>query len=457
MQLAERKGTELAEKLSSMHRELDQWRAQSERDQPLEKHHTQIRAIANTIDALTEAVEDRLQQTIGAGTVLADAIALEVLTLEVHRVWHFFRSKLALRYVDWFRPYLLAADELAWSCYQPAQRWISDDAAREPPLVFFNGGSSPFTMPRGVRYQAEEDPEGTLPSHEFTQALRQLPVAVIGIPWFQIAHLPDAPVIAHEVGHDVEEDLRLTASLLANVNAALEKHEVAQDRRPAWRAWLGEIFADVYGTLATGPAFVSSLIDFIAADASQVTSERLEGPNWGLYPTRSLRVLVGVATLRHRGLAEEGTELWDRWRSSYPDNAMAEFEPDTFVVVSGLLDGAYDELGGKALTSLVDFSAEESEVARRAADAFLRGRAPTTGNVRCLTAAARLAYDDKPEEFLRRGVPDRVLKKIAGAQKVGVRTRRGGAAPREGARDDRDAEAGRRLFNLIVAAHEREQ
>ena len=42
--------------------------------------------------------------------------------LDVHRIWEFFRSKLSQRYVDWFRPFLIAADEFVWDCYTPVRR-----------------------------------------------------------------------------------------------------------------------------------------------------------------------------------------------------------------------------------------------------------------------------------------------------------------------------------------------
>ena len=52
--------------------------------------------------------------------LLAGAMDVELMILELHRIWEFFRAKFALRYVDWFAGHLAAADELAWRCYAPA-------------------------------------------------------------------------------------------------------------------------------------------------------------------------------------------------------------------------------------------------------------------------------------------------------------------------------------------------
>jgi hypothetical protein len=62
-----------------------------------------------------------------------------------------------------FQDYLYAADELAWACYEPAQRkvvpeHVPTEQVKEPPLVFFNGGASPFVSSREQSYEAEAVP-----------------------------------------------------------------------------------------------------------------------------------------------------------------------------------------------------------------------------------------------------------------------------------------------------------
>src|SRR6185312_7371364 len=99
-------------------------------------------------------------------------------------------------------------------------QYLAKEAVKEPPLVFFNGGSSPFTMPRNYAFQAEAVAGESIESEQVTAILRALPIPVIGVPWFQIQHLPEMLVVAHEVGHDVESDFKLTDDLLTAVDKA---------------------------------------------------------------------------------------------------------------------------------------------------------------------------------------------------------------------------------------------
>ena len=83
-----------------------------------------------------------------------------------------------------------------------------------------------------------------------SRALAQrLPVPVVGVPWFQLYHLPDALVIGHEVGHLVERDTGLTATIQELVERAVTEARMDPGCVAAWRGWAAEAFADVYGTL----------------------------------------------------------------------------------------------------------------------------------------------------------------------------------------------------------------
>ena len=72
-------------------------------------------------------------------------------------------------------------------------------------------------------------------------------------------HLPMAVVVAHEVGHAVEHDFWLEAAL----TAAFAALAVPDERKVAWSAWREELFADAYGVLCCGPAYVQALMDFL--------------------------------------------------------------------------------------------------------------------------------------------------------------------------------------------------
>ena len=146
---AARTAAELRGKLNGLESELDEWQAATSAEGgSLRRHHTQIQAVAGT---LREASADLTAQLAGADEgrwILDRAGHFDRQIMDLHRLWGFFRAKLALRYVPWLETPLMTADDLAWACYSPAQRFIAQERRREPPLVYFTGGTSPFLLPR---------------------------------------------------------------------------------------------------------------------------------------------------------------------------------------------------------------------------------------------------------------------------------------------------------------------
>jgi hypothetical protein len=453
--VASRKRIELQQKLASLRWEFDEWRARSEETQELEKHHTQVRAVTRILEELAGPVDQALENAAQGDHVLAESISTELTILELHRIWEFFRSKLALRYVPWFENYLLAADEFAWSCYAPCLQFTQAEVGKEPPLVFLNGGSSPFTVPRGGAYAAENVPGESMRTKEFEQALRCIPIPVIGIPWFQVKHLPDALVIGHEVGHDVKQDLGLAPTLASLLEKAFDTNSVPDRRRRAWHAWTEEVFADLYGVLAGGPAFVAALIDFLVGDPRLVATEWKTDSNWGSYPTRALRVLLACAALEQCGFDEETVgSLRKRWTDVYDRHALTEFEDDVPLVACALVKGPYQALGGKPLTALLSFPPQHYDTAMDAAKQAARESEPATNDPRKLVAAARIAYDTDPGTYVEKDVAQTIVAKIRAAREAGTRT----WAEARDARIDRasrDSSAAAQVLELIKTAQER--
>jgi hypothetical protein len=453
MTLSARKRTELEAKVASLRSEFGHWELESEEDRPLEKHHTQIRAVTRTLTPFVERVEAQLRRAaLSDESLLARTERIEESTLDLHRIWDFFRSKFVLRYVPSFTEYLAAADDFAWACYRPVEELRSVDKRREPPLVFFNGGWSPFTWPRGTAYVAEAVGDGLEPA-QFGETLRRLPIHMIGIPWFQIAHLPEASVIGHEVGHDVDAELELGPQATELVETALGRRRTAAKRIPAWKAWLGEVFADVYGTLATGPAYAATLADFLAAPVAVIGAEQ-PPRDWGGYPTRWLRILVTVETLRHRGLDAQAAAIEKQWTTAFPSHRLPEFQRDVPAVVAALVEGPYRMRGEKplGLPELVDFGPEEQREAREAADEAVAGLVIPSRNVRCLVAAARLAFDDGSGAYVENDVAPALHERIKEAREIGTRALDPDEQEKEdAARAGRDARWGHDLLEYVDA------
>lgn len=460
---------ELQAKLTSLSLEFDYWRTQIMEGAPLAHNHSQIERILRRLAGAQAglAVElTREQDWLGRpGRIVQRAI------LELHHIWHFFRSKLALRAIKPLGDFLSVADELAWACYQPARdRAVAvqparQDALREPPLTFFTAWVSPFMLPRTAPYQAEptwvdDDAEHRIVLN--TELVREVLIPVIGLPWHQTAHLPEMLAIAHEVGHAIEKDCRLSSELALHLGAALDTPETAR-RLPAWRSWASEIFADLWGVLSLGPAFAQVLMNFLASDPTSIQAEPVQAS--GRYPLTYLRILVSIEILKQQFHVEAADALQAHWRALYapPSVPLAaeilEFARDIPQVVSALLRGPYALLGGVSLPEVLSFSPADHAAVEAEAERLLFGLSPgrvtNPSGVRVRLAAVAWAFARKPAELAATRAQEIALADVIQSLDSGVRksgdgerqTRAGAAASLD------DEKASRRLLQAILTVH----
>jgi hypothetical protein len=453
--LDDRRRAELRSKLASIGAEFEHWRAASAKGAPLRKHNSQIARTTEALAGLVARIEQDLDDAKGAA-VLGRSEKVERSVLDLHRMWDYFRSKLALRYVTWFQQPLYAVDELAWGCYEPVQQAVAPALRarlKEPPLTFFNGAWSPYAAARGRAYTPEAVEGALLGLVSAHDAIRKLPIPVVGVPWYLAQHLPDSPVVCHEVGHAVEDDFGIEGEVAAALDAAMDGADVPEERRDAWRCWRGEVFADVYGCLGAGPAFLSALMGFLAADPDAVTLQRLSSPGWGKYPTTPLRVALNLETLRRLDHEEPAEELRERWEAFYDvDDAMPTFRKDVEVVAGALLEARFEALGDRRLQDVLSFDRVRQDKANMLAKGLLVKKAPDPSDVRVAHAAARLAFDADPEKFVDAGAGPRTLGAIWDARDEGVR--RGAPARPLEELAEADRRLGSELYDAMSEAEE---
>jgi hypothetical protein len=416
-----RKKIEFEQKVKAFQSEMKSWCERSEPKKELEKHHTQIRAIQVHLEVWNKAVSDKLKdyEQEEADTYLGKCANAHKLILSEHRIWEYFRSKLLQRNDTLFSTYLKTADEFAWACYRPIQELVYPDPKiskrKEPPLVFLNGGASPFSVSRGRAFQPEAVAGESLMIAPDDDVIGKLPVPVVGVPWSQVSYLPDALVIGHEVGHIVEDDFQLTDRLTQLLDEALAEAE-AEPREDAWKSWLGEIFADLYGCLAAGPAFASALIDYLMKSGEQISGEVKAASNWGRYPTDYLRVKILFKALDEikfdRELKNYRT-LWEGYSSSMPDDFIKDIE----IIVPKLLNGPHQVLAGKSIREAFCFSAGQQKKVIETALEIGRVRpdtdAPISANdIRVLLAAARAAYEIAPNNYITNKCDEALMRHI---------------------------------------------
>ncbi|PSL51720.1 hypothetical protein B0I31_11833 [Saccharothrix carnea] len=434
MSRVDRRRVELDVKLAAIEHELALWFGDTGRGLPLRKHRSQLGRVVETLRGLLGRVAEQVE-LIGPDSVDTAYEAQENL-LEAYRVWEFFRSKFALRYQDGYRRPLAVADEYAWACYRPVLRAARsarpDLVGKEPPLVHLSGAFSPYAHLRGDRFTVEE-PAGALNSDAFQRVVLSLPVPVVGMPWHQVRHLPDFPLLAHEAGHCVDHDFELADDIEDHLYLAVRDLPAA--RRADWDRWGSEAFADCFATLAAGPAYVSALADFLSAPGPPA-----EGPS--AHPPPDVRLSLTLAALDVAGLTTHADALRRDLGPSSEDSPHALDAPS---VAAALLGEPHPWLGGRALKEVVTFSARHQDDAVAAMTAVLDRRRPRPSDVRTLVAAARLAFDHAPREFT--AVQDVVLQRAVDAIDDGTRA---ATDRRDGGPGDR--EAGAALFDLINEA-----
>jgi hypothetical protein len=411
---ANRKRVELRAKLESIRVDLGAWVGDAAEGRPLQKHNSQLRRIRATLEPFLT----RVGADIEGADILAEWRRLERDVLDLHAVWGFFRERLAARYVPHLRPYLVAADEFAWACYQPAQEAavrggaVPADAVREPPLVALATAAAPYSLVRGDAFGAELDP-GAVTATAVALA-RRLPVPVIGVPWFQLRHLPDLLVVAHEVGHVVFADFGLREQAGDALADALVAAGAVQAEVSAWSGWLEESFADVYGALCAGSAFADALRDFLVVDGSP-----LEAAGNAAYPPVAERIALARAAA---GAAVGGA---------------------AGLVAAALRDTAYDGLGRHPLGAIVA-PPPDDDVAREG-ERIPTNYAITTDDIRTLVAATGRAFTRDPEKTTAatRKVLDRAVK----IQAPGTRFTGGGESGATlGAREAADRRRAEELY-----------
>ena len=137
------------------------------------------------------------------------------------------------------------------------------------------------------------------------------------------------PAIAHEVAHDfyfslenIERDLRDRLGLPDRVEVPMSETELDGGwLRRVYGAWLPEVFADLFGTLMLGPAYVETMVRSFRNPGSPQRTAAIfqDGGVIDEHPPEQLRVYMATRVLHHLGQHESADELWERWQNDHPD------------------------------------------------------------------------------------------------------------------------------------------
>jgi hypothetical protein len=365
----------LRQRLAALDSELAYWKEQTRTNRRFKRHHTQVEAFSQIILDLRDSIDPKRAAVQDA----SDAKERARVVLALFRIWQFLRAKLVQRNDDSFHTFLWLADEYAWLCYKP----LYDAGLKQPPLLFLNGGYSPFTLTRSEGFEAESVPHELLRSQSLQDAMASLPFPVIGVPWFQVRNLADLPVIGHEVGHSVEADLRLQTPILDAIDSAVT------DNKDQWAGWASEIFADIYGCLGCGAAFVDALARFLSSESADAGGDK--------YPPPALRLQLNVEVLRALGDESGAASIEQEWGTS---PALPSQRDELRKVADTVLDGV--QVQGKPVRSLIPF--DHSSVNDLVTRMVHADPIPQGTPMRVLVAAYSLVYGKFVSENTRDGV-----------------------------------------------------
>ena len=412
--VANRKKIEFIQKLKALEEEFSEWCEMSKEGKPFEKHNTQIRSIQAHLEPWKKLITQKLESDEQKETdkFLKTCKNAESLILSEHRIWDYFRKKFIQRKNESFNRYLKVADEFAWICYQPIQL-AANIELKEPPLVFFNGGMSPFSVSRERTFQTELVDGEDLSAKISNKEIIKLPISVVGIPWDQINHLAEASVIGHEVGHIVENDFKLTNDLERLFDEALNEAKADKSRKEAWHSWRSEIFADFYGCLSVGAAFAGTMFDYLVDEKQKIEIQIRESGNWTAYPTNILRMKIIFKILENMGFKDEIKNYAEIY-ASYSSNMPKDFEADIDFIAQKLLHGNFISLNNKAITEIFNFTADQQEQVVNATKNIKKNKLTETVDlnefdIRVILAATRFSFEESPKQHIDNNYDDVII------------------------------------------------
>lgn len=372
---------ELERRTKELPAEVAEWRAATESDLDSNLHFSQMLAIDELIKAYGRTYTEKLKNLPASSEKPAyEAALFDVLTTiaSAQRAWDFFRKKFdqrkSVRYVTRLR----AADIIAIDCYDAAigaakaKGWIAEDEIREPPLTYLSPEISPMTWARGTRPNdgRSEELEG-----------KTLPIPVVEVPYDQMANVWELLSISHEVGHEIDADLKLLPAIKTNLSKAFQNGTIPPERRRRWLGWASEIFPDLLALQLSGPAFAYMLRNILILPSAAVTNIVLGD----VHPNHYLRMLLCTTYIKGMGAASHdaafqtaldghAADLESTWKDLYGDPpALADYLADIPIVISSVMDSPIPTMNGATLRSLVDYTAaQEAAITANALD--LRNR-----------------------------------------------------------------------------------
>jgi hypothetical protein len=356
MALLERTVAELQRRAALLSEEIKAWTSSAGANvNQMGIHKSQFEALKKMMDGLLARQLKLLEELSPEQSPQQFADRYYRLLMEIvgtHDLWRIFRHIFTQLREERLGPLVDAANLIAAdsykTCLDRVRDWglITEQQFREPPLVYLEADISPATASREKKVQALG-----FPLRQYRNL--RLPIPIVSLPTDYADCLWLFCTLFHEVGHNLEQDLKLARELKVHLGRKLEEKGVPTERRKVWRQWTNEILADVFGVLLGGAGFVYSLTSLLLVVAPHLVTLDTEGE----HPDGHIRIYLLTELLRQSGveaLKLASDEILHMW------NAQAEVKPagigpyleDGTVVVHVFLSQPLKPLGNRTLGDL---------------------------------------------------------------------------------------------------------
>lgn len=229
----------------------------------------------------------------------------------------------------------------------------------------------------------------------------RLPIPIVVLPFDHAGSLWLFCSLHHEVGHNLDQDLKLRVELKRLVTQRLQAENIPRERLAMWQQWAGEVLADAFGVLLGGAGFGHSLASLL-----QVLAPLFPALNSGdKHPHPYVRVYLVAAMLRLcgvPGLTEAADFILQQWDAGQKPVWIEPYVIDSGTVAEVYLNQPLGPLGNRTLRELVPDLAGNTDrvnrLARYLGSGFNRDPDPKQRPPfphRLVPVAAQLAFMEK--------------------------------------------------------------
>jgi hypothetical protein len=281
--------------LGQLNDEFQGWLARRRGEDARKRYHSQLRCLEQVLLASLEVIGSGLDlpAPASAGETYERCRAADRQLVFARRLWDYYREKWDQRDDPELGAVLVAADEIAWSCYRPAFA-CAEEAIVAPPLPHIVSDFSAYAI------ATANVPPRLRPEDELLrEIIDELPVPIVGLPRICVAQPWWLALLAHEVGHHVAytvfggEIPAKAADLLAGAVREAGSEPGDADR---WRTWSHEVFADAYAVALVGAAHLWLLAELLQGSDEAMAREASR------YPPPLIRFALARSVLEGLGV-----------------------------------------------------------------------------------------------------------------------------------------------------------